>query len=277
MQSKVAHYEMQQAVEELNALQRQLAMLDVGGTLFHTSALTLQREAGSMLAVLFSGIFAQEEDAEGFAFIDRDGTHFRAVLEYLREGESEALRMAAAKAPLLRRELQYFLLQEAEALLAPTRWRFPGMDYSINEGPVYSSVSMNGKVFEGPPFVCGSCQMSVILNDNTQMQLLFCSRQSRHGWNEEHVCKLSLPSGKLELLDADGARFGSRPLGRRVEIGSIVVLRLNVEARELSIVLDDEPPVTVHIFFSDAELPLRPSLCMMPGDCQLVADGCLMF
>jgi hypothetical protein len=43
-----------------------------------------------MLAVLCSGLFTDEEDAEGYLFIDRDFTHFNTVLTYLREGPAVA-------------------------------------------------------------------------------------------------------------------------------------------------------------------------------------------
>ncbi len=43
-----------------------------------------------MLAVLCSGLFADEEDYEGYLFIDRDFTHFNTVLTYLQEGPAVA-------------------------------------------------------------------------------------------------------------------------------------------------------------------------------------------
>ena len=42
---------------------------------------------GSMLHVMFSGRFDTKPDEDGTYFIDRDGTHFRYVLNYLRTGE----------------------------------------------------------------------------------------------------------------------------------------------------------------------------------------------
>jgi hypothetical protein len=74
---------------------------------------TLQRVAFGMLAVLSAGLFASEEDAEGYVFIDRDPSHFIAVLTYLREGPSEALNMVEkAERRALNRELRFYGLPE---------------------------------------------------------------------------------------------------------------------------------------------------------------------
>ena len=40
-----------------------------------------------MLAAMFSGMFEMKANEDGAFFIDRDGTHFRFILNYLRNGE----------------------------------------------------------------------------------------------------------------------------------------------------------------------------------------------
>ena len=40
-----------------------------------------------MLAAMFSGKFEMKPSEDGAFFIDRDGTHFRFILNYLRNGE----------------------------------------------------------------------------------------------------------------------------------------------------------------------------------------------
>ena len=42
---------------------------------------------GSMLHAMFSGRFDTKPDEDGTYFIDRDGTHFRYILNYLRTGQ----------------------------------------------------------------------------------------------------------------------------------------------------------------------------------------------
>eukprot|EP00966_Prymnesium_polylepis_P125213 2895764-Prymnesium_polylepis.1 len=62
-----------------------------------------------MLGAMFSGRHETPPDDEGFVFIDRDGKHFRIILNFLRTGvldvpESE---LAAVE---LKRELDYYQL-----------------------------------------------------------------------------------------------------------------------------------------------------------------------
>lgn len=61
--------------------------LNVGGQLFETSVATLQKDAGSMFAAMFSQRFELSKQSDNTFFIDRDGTHFRHILNYLRIGK----------------------------------------------------------------------------------------------------------------------------------------------------------------------------------------------
>ncbi|KAJ3590084.1 hypothetical protein NHX12_008039 [Muraenolepis orangiensis] len=62
-----------------------VVQLNVGGHLFCTFLSTLRRHPDSRLAELFSGHKPRlGTDPEGRFFIDRDGTHFSAVLDFLR-------------------------------------------------------------------------------------------------------------------------------------------------------------------------------------------------
>lgn len=75
--------------------------LNVGGDKFETTLSTLTAQPDSMLAAMFSGRHKVPQDEDGYVFIDRDGTHFRVILNFLRTGflnvppshkESEELR-----------------------------------------------------------------------------------------------------------------------------------------------------------------------------------------
>ncbi len=69
-----------------SSLPSEIVMLNVGGHRFSTSSTTLLKDGSSMLAAMFSGRFAPARDHTGAVFIDRDGTHFRHILNYLRDG-----------------------------------------------------------------------------------------------------------------------------------------------------------------------------------------------
>ena len=64
-----------------------IVKLNVGGQYFTTSLQTLTRDPNSMLAAMFSGRHKLETIGDGSFFIDRDGTYFRFILNYLRNGE----------------------------------------------------------------------------------------------------------------------------------------------------------------------------------------------
>jgi len=59
--------------------------LSVGGSHYTTSLDTLLSDPESMLAAMFSGLHGAKPDENGRYFIDRDGTHFRYILNYLRD------------------------------------------------------------------------------------------------------------------------------------------------------------------------------------------------
>ncbi|KAK6486554.1 BTB/POZ domain-containing protein KCTD14-like [Huso huso] len=58
--------------------------LNVGGQMYCTALSTLRKYPSSKLAEMFSGQSSLKTDAEGWYFIDRDGTHFKHILEFLR-------------------------------------------------------------------------------------------------------------------------------------------------------------------------------------------------
>jgi BTB/POZ domain-containing protein KCTD7/14 len=65
-----------------------IVRLSVGGVIFETSIETLCADPNSMLAAMFSGRHNVNKDEDGRYFIDRDGTHFRYILNYLRDGNT---------------------------------------------------------------------------------------------------------------------------------------------------------------------------------------------
>ena len=75
-----------------DAVQRQDSRvpLSVGGALFETSRTTLTAVPGSMLEAMFSGRYTITVYEDGRVFIDRDGEHFRLILNFLHACGSDA-------------------------------------------------------------------------------------------------------------------------------------------------------------------------------------------
>jgi len=86
--------------------------LNVGGMKFETTLSTLARYPDSMLGTMFSGREGIEVpvDEEGYVFIDRDGTHFRVILNFLRSGKI-TFPKDSVEAELLWDELQFYMLE----------------------------------------------------------------------------------------------------------------------------------------------------------------------
>uniref|UniRef100_A0A8C3U9T4 Potassium channel tetramerisation-type BTB domain-containing protein n=1 Tax=Catharus ustulatus TaxID=91951 RepID=A0A8C3U9T4_CATUS len=61
--------------------------LNVGGEIYTTTLSTLKKHPGSKLAEMFTGQPKLRTDSEGRFFIDRPGTYFKYILEYLRSNQ----------------------------------------------------------------------------------------------------------------------------------------------------------------------------------------------
>ncbi|XP_055616017.1 BTB/POZ domain-containing protein KCTD16 [Toxorhynchites rutilus septentrionalis] len=85
--------------------------LNVGGVHYATSLDTLKSEDGSLLQELFRGTTLDvPRDSQGRFFIDRDGSLFRFVLDYLREPSKFKMPTEFRERELLRKEAEYFRL-----------------------------------------------------------------------------------------------------------------------------------------------------------------------
>jgi len=83
--------------------------LNVGGVRVTTSLTTLNRFPDSMIGCMFSGRHTLPQGEDGYFFIDRDGTHFRHVLNFLRSPEGYKVSgLTDAEKEELRRECEYY-------------------------------------------------------------------------------------------------------------------------------------------------------------------------
>ena len=107
---------------EFNQIQNKVVILNVGGIKFTTSLKTLQAEPESMLGVMFSGRHPLVKQEDGSIFIDRDGTYFRIILNYLRGNISSIRQLPEDNFILsdLLSEVQYYQLGGFLNILQPT-------------------------------------------------------------------------------------------------------------------------------------------------------------
>lgn len=92
--------------------------LNVGGSKFETTLSTLTRYPESMLGTMFSGRdgISVPVDDDGYVFIDRDGTHFRSILNFLRSGvlkvTKEGCDFRSVEYEELWLELEFYMLDQ---------------------------------------------------------------------------------------------------------------------------------------------------------------------
>ncbi|KAL2104002.1 hypothetical protein ACEWY4_000870 [Coilia grayii] len=84
--------------------------LNVGGHLYTTTLSTLQRYPDSMLGGMFRGDLPTTRDSQGNYFIDRDGTLFRYILNFLRTSEL-ILPVSFTELDLLRKEADFYQIE----------------------------------------------------------------------------------------------------------------------------------------------------------------------
>ena len=97
--------------------------LNVGGHSFQTSLRNIRKYPESTLAAMFSEKFDLAKGDDGAYFIDRDGTHFRHILNFLRlgMGPHENLLGAGATGELIREAEFYGLGRLVEIIKEPNK------------------------------------------------------------------------------------------------------------------------------------------------------------
>jgi hypothetical protein len=123
--------------------------LDVGRSRFTTSLATLRRFPDSMIEAMFSGRHALPLDDEGYFFIDRDGTHFRHILNFLRSPETFCNKgMTVEVVSDLTVECAYYGLAElGESAVAAV---IPVAAELISEPPAASAGGSKGSAIDAP-------------------------------------------------------------------------------------------------------------------------------
>uniref|UniRef100_A0A8C4R8F7 Potassium channel tetramerization domain containing 6b n=1 Tax=Eptatretus burgeri TaxID=7764 RepID=A0A8C4R8F7_EPTBU len=98
--------------------------LNVGGQLYTTSMSTLSRYPDSMLGAMFHGDLPTARDSQGNYFIDRDGSLFRFVLNFLRTSVL-TLPQDFKEIDLLREEADFYQIEALIQCLNEPRPLYP--------------------------------------------------------------------------------------------------------------------------------------------------------
>ncbi|KAJ1389783.1 BTB/POZ protein [Ochromonadaceae sp. CCMP2298] len=86
-----------------------IVKVNIGSVRFETSLTSLCRFPDSMIGCMFSGRHTLPQGEDGYFFIDRDGTHFRHILNFLRSPEGYKVSgLTDAEKEELRRECEYY-------------------------------------------------------------------------------------------------------------------------------------------------------------------------
>ena len=110
-------------MEEVNKIQNGIVSLNIGGNKFTTSLQTLQMDPNSMLGAMFSGRHLLVRQDDGSIFLDRDGTHFRIILNYLRGNISSINQLPDDRLTLsdLLSEVDYYQLEGLRDIMKPEK------------------------------------------------------------------------------------------------------------------------------------------------------------
>ena len=99
-------------VDHDTAAVRQHVKLNVGGCKFETTASTLTKYENTYFSAAFSGRHEVRLDDDGYYFIDRDGKHFGAILNFLRTGKVR-VPSCAEDAEDFMDEVEFYMLTDA--------------------------------------------------------------------------------------------------------------------------------------------------------------------
>lgn len=141
-------------MEEVYQFQSSPVHLNIGGHRFTTSLQTLRRDNDSMLATMFSGRHKLVQEPDGSYFVDRDGTHFRHILNYLRDGfRADMLPQDEVSLREIMNEAQYYQLNDlitaVENVLDPPP---PAPDFTQNEiNDMLATLTRQTPINNGPP------------------------------------------------------------------------------------------------------------------------------
>ena len=193
-----------------------IVRLSVGGVPFVSSRSTLTRYSDSFFAKLLDGALPTERDESGEFFIDRDGAHFRYILNFLRDGAVHL----PPNDPQLRQELlreasfyqlsrlQQQLLEEEPAAPVPDNTRTEAATKVLHVLPSMGSVTNYALSWDANLKTIQQCQLEAQRDTDGMVEFVQLSND----------CSLSFPLVDKGSSDKRVIRWFNTclPLWRRV-------------------------------------------------------------
>lgn len=100
--------------------------LNIGRKKYHVTRETLLAVDGTFFSNFFSGRWNTKVDDKGYIHVDRDGTHYNYIFNYLREGDKAVLPMEEDVRRLLRHEAEFLGMEKLIKMLnVPSRAPVP--------------------------------------------------------------------------------------------------------------------------------------------------------
>jgi len=148
------HEDQERAIMATKTFEKRIIKLNIGGALFTTSLTTLRRFPSSVLGAMFSGRHDVPETDDGAFFIDRDGSVFNHILNYLRAPEKFHMDLVAkTDVRLFLQEIDFYGLATPDTPFGYL-WishNCPGKRYVLRGGHIPCdltvSVAHNGDVY----------------------------------------------------------------------------------------------------------------------------------
>jgi hypothetical protein len=221
--------------------------INVGGCIFATRLATLRKYPDTMLGAMFSGRYPIQKDKDGNYFIDRDGTHFSHILNFLRDERCMPPKESAQE---VMKEVLFYGIGQLEKRLKLYKCLFPDFviweqvrrnieDYhKIKEHMVAIACQVHLEKGKIPP---GSVLMEIVIEEdvsfheyereykkceqrNTMLHKHFVTVQAktfehtinvrecfRHDLQKEDY-KISIEKMHPSYLDPDSKQYTHRPL-----------------------------------------------------------------
>ncbi|XP_047363646.1 BTB/POZ domain-containing protein KCTD12 [Vespa velutina] len=218
--------------------------LNVGGISYTTTLDTLTKESNSHLGILFTdGHFLLRKDSTGKYFLDRDGTLFRYILDYLRD-QRVVLPEGLKERERLKQEANYYGLSNLERAIDEKNEEAAGSSTCRKRAPGYITIGYRGSFAFGREgltdvkfrkisriLVCGR----VALCRDVFGETLNESRDPNHGMSDRYTSRFFLKHNFIEqafdMLQEQGFKLAGS-CGSGTAGGNFELLKPGVDSEE---------------------------------------------